>query len=160
MLRYGSRRSEVVVGGTKSLIRNVDLIPFLHPLSLLAFILLSPSNDELHARTAPARPVLLEPGTLPAPGARLAGALPLTLPARRLGRHHPPPRPASPDGGLLFLVAICCQSRSTDAWLCVCARGGCLPSQLDEIYGAPESFLEIEVRSPQTHGTSSVLFGP
>lgn len=27
------------------------------------------------------------------------------------------------------------------------------PLQLDEIYGAPESFLEIEVRSPQTHGT-------
>ncbi|KAF9156746.1 Sorting nexin-3 [Actinomortierella ambigua] len=32
------------------------------------------------------------------------------------------------------------------------------PQTLDELYGVPENFLEIEVRNPQTHGTARKMF--
>lgn len=34
---------------------------------------------------------------------------------------------------------------------CCCGHGGRYV-QIEEMYSVPESFLEIEVRSPQTHG--------
>ncbi|KAG0075506.1 Sorting nexin-3 [Podila epicladia] len=32
------------------------------------------------------------------------------------------------------------------------------PQTLDDIYGEPENFLEIEVRNPQTHGIARKMF--